>query len=111
GAALPANRIIDGHDILPTAKGQAKSPHETIFWASGGQFAARRGYWKLVINGKTFDRTPEGKKALTGDDALFLSDLDDDIGETHNRRHDHAKLVEDLEQATYAWAKECERNR
>lgn len=110
GAPLPGGRIIDGRDILPMAKGEAKSPHDTIFWASGGQFAARRGYWKLVINGKTFDRTPEGRKALTGDDTLFLSDLDDDIGETRNRRHDHPKLVEDLEQATYAWAKECEQN-
>lgn len=111
GAVLPSDRTIDGHDILAMAKGEAKSPHDTIFWASSGQLAARRGYWKLVINGKTYDRTPEGRKPLTGDDALFLSNLDDDIGETRNRRHDQPKLVEDLEQATYAWSRQCKENR
>ncbi len=110
GVDLPSDRIIDGHDILPMAKAEAKSPHQTIFWSSSGQLAARRGYWKLVINGKTFDRTPQGKQALTGDDALFLSNLDDDVGETHNLRHDHTDMVNDLEQATHAWVKDCEQN-
>ena len=39
----------------------------------------RRGKWKLVKDGKLFDGTPSDK-ALTGEDVLFLSNLDEDPG-------------------------------
>ncbi|MEO7144325.1 MAG: sulfatase-like hydrolase/transferase [Bryobacteraceae bacterium] len=111
GIELPGDRVIDGRDVLQMAQGRAKSPHDAVFWSSGGQLAARQGYWKLVIDGKTFDRTPQARVALTGEDALFLSNLDDDIGETRNQRGGHAAMVNDLERRTRAWAKECEEDR
>ena len=78
GAALPADRTLDGSDALPMAASGAKSPHDAIFWSCGGQLAVRRGKWKLVKDGKTFDGTPDGDKPLAGDDALFLSNLEED---------------------------------
>jgi hypothetical protein len=74
GAELPADRTLDGFDALPVVQGEP-SRQDAIYWSSGRQLAVRRGKWKLVEDGKTFDGTPDGDKALTGDDALFLSNL------------------------------------
>ncbi|MEK7408884.1 MAG: sulfatase-like hydrolase/transferase [Acidobacteriota bacterium] len=90
GAAVPADRTIDGRDVLPVAAAGAKSPHEALFWSSGGQLAVRRGRWKLVKDGRLADQK------LTGEDALFLSDLEEDPGESRNRRRDHPALVDEL---------------
>jgi len=76
---------VDGSDILAVATSQAKSPHPELFWAQNGQLATRRGKWKLVLNGVLHDRTPSGGK-MTGDDAVFLSNLDEDPGEMTNLR-------------------------
>jgi arylsulfatase A-like enzyme len=48
GAPLPADRKIDGVDLLPfvnrTATGQ---PHQALFWRSGGYRVVRDADWKL----------------------------------------------------------------
>lgn len=103
GVAIPDGLIIDGHDALPMAASQAPSPHDAIFWSEGKQLAVRRGPWKLVRNGTTRDGTAEGNKPLEGDDALFLSDLDKDPGETMNLRHANPALVDDLLTSAEKW--------
>jgi len=110
GVEVPRDRTIDGRNILPVASSHGKSPHEEIFWANGEQLAVRRGKWKLVINGITYDRTPEGHTPLAGDDALFLSDLEKDPGETTNLRHEQPQVVDDLATAAHQWRREVEKN-
>jgi len=103
GIALPTDRTFDGFDALPMAAAQAKSQHDAIFWSSGGQLAVRRGTWKLVKNGKTFDGTPAGDQPLAGDDALFLSNVDDDPNESKNLRHQYPALADELETLAEQW--------
>jgi len=110
GVPAPSDRTIDGRDVLPLATARAKSPHEALFWSSGGQLAVRRGKWKLVKDGFEADGTPEGQKKLGGDDALFLSDLEQDPGETRNRRHDEPALVDELLTLAQRWLEEVKRN-
>jgi arylsulfatase A-like enzyme len=105
GAALPPDRIVDGRNVLPVAASGERSPHAEVFWANGGQLAVRRGKWKLVLNGIAYGRAPEDRKPLTGDDAIFLSDLDADPGETRNLRHQYPQIVDELSTMTYAWRK------
>ncbi len=107
GVEPPQDRVIDGRDILSVAKGEAKSPHEAIYWSNGKQLAIRRGDWKLVIDGITYDGTPDGHKPLTGDDALFLSDLSKDPGETTNLRHEHPEMVDELSSMVHKWHDEA----
>ncbi len=96
---LPAGRTTDGRNILPVATSKAKSPHEALVWASGDQMAIRRGKWKLVSNGsEAADGTM--RERMTGDDAMFLSDLDTDPGEKRNLRRENPNVVDEL--ATYA---------
>ena len=63
----------------------------------------RRGQWKLVINGIEYGRTEASRKPLEGDDALFLSNLEEDPGESHNLRHQHPELVDELAGAVHRW--------
>ncbi len=71
-------------NIWPVLTAGANSPHEFVAWAEGPQLAIRRGNWKLVLNGVTHDGTPEGNKPLQGEDAVFLSNLEEDPGESRN---------------------------
>jgi arylsulfatase A-like enzyme len=99
GAKLPTGRTLDGLDALaPAYRG-----HDALFWSIGGQLAVRRGDWKLVKDGKTHDGTPAGEKPLTGDDAVFLSNLAEDPGESINLRHRHPEVADELLSLAQKW--------
>jgi arylsulfatase A-like enzyme len=110
GAALPADRTIDGRNIWPVLTAGSTSPHSYICWAEGPQLAIRKGRWKLVLNGVTHDGSPNGSKPLEGEDSVFLSDLETDPGETANLRHQHPELVDELQTLVHQWRKEVEQN-
>jgi arylsulfatase A-like enzyme len=103
GVKLPTGRTIDGRDVLSVATSGARSPNDAVFWASGKQLAVRRGKWKLVINGIVYDGSPDGNKPLQGDDAMFLSNLEEDPGESRNLRRKYPELVDELATAIYRW--------
>jgi len=109
GASLPADRTLDGFDALPLATSGARSSHDALYWSIGGQLAVRRGAWKLVQNGKTHDGTPQGNRPLTGEDAVFLSNLEEDPGESVNLRRKHPELVDDLMTSTQRWLAEVKK--
>jgi arylsulfatase A-like enzyme len=110
GVPVPADRTMDGFDALPMAVSGAKSKHDAIFWSSGGQLSVRRGSWKLVNHGKVFDGTPAGEKALEGDDAVFLSNVDDDPGESKNLRHENPAMADELLTLAQKWLDDVKRN-
>lgn len=51
GAKLPANRMIDGRDLMPLLSGKTtKGPHEAVFAMGGGDLRLlRSGKWKLHV--------------------------------------------------------------
>lgn len=102
-AGVSAPDGMDGFSLLPTLTQGAPSPHEALFWSSMNQLAVRRGKWKLVVGGRDYGRTPDGGKPLTGEDALFLSNLDEDPGETKNLRRAHPNLVDELATLVNRW--------
>lgn len=110
GAPLPQDRTMDGRNIWPVVTQGAPSPHEYLCWAEGPQLAILRGQWKLVLNGVTHDGRPDGNKPLTGDDAVFLSNLSQDPGETKNLRHDHPEITDQLQTLVHQWRQEVENN-
>ena len=109
GVPLPTDRTIDGRDMLPVAASGTKSPHDALFWASGGQLAVRRGRWKLVQNGFVADGTADNRKRLEGPDALFLTDLVEDPAESRNRRADNPQLADELAALAARWLDEQKR--
>jgi arylsulfatase A-like enzyme len=103
GAKLPEGYTVDGSDMFPVAAANAKSPHDAIFWTQGGQLAIRKGKWKLVVNGFTAENWPQGSKPLEGEDAMFLSDLESDPGESHNLRRARPEVLDELATLAYKW--------
>jgi hypothetical protein len=59
-----------------------------------------------VVNGATYDRTPGGGQPLTGEDAVFLSDLEKDRGETTNLRRRHPQVADELMTLLAKWKKD-----
>jgi uncharacterized sulfatase len=49
GIPLPADRTVDGRDILPVLRSQAPSPHETLYFYKGKRLVGvRHGDWKYL---------------------------------------------------------------
>ena len=93
---MPANRIIDGVDLLPHLEDRIKPPpHETLFWRVAwpavGVRAIRKGNWKLV----KLDRRP-----------TELYDLSNDIKESTNLAEQNPDIVEELSKALSKWDSE-----
>ncbi len=110
GAELPSDRTLDGRDMWPVIAEGASSRHEYVAWSNGQQLAVRKGDWKLVLNGIVYDGTPAGNKPLTGDDAVFLSNLSKDPGEKINLRHQHPDITDSLQTLVQNWRKDVEKN-
>ena len=110
GAKLPSDRTFDGRNIWPVLAENAPSPNPYVAWAQGPQLAIRKGKWKLVLNGVTHDGTPAGQKPLEGEDAVFLSDLDQDPGESRNLRRQHPEIVDELQTLLSEWRAGAESN-
>ena len=92
GAIVPADRIIDGKDIMPLMRdANAKSPHEYFWYYQNNQLAAVRDAagWKL-----TLDDQPE------------LFNVRTDPGESKKLAAAHPKIVKRLQNAAEAARKD-----
>jgi arylsulfatase A-like enzyme len=68
GVSVDPSWKLDGVNLLPYLKGQrSDSPHASLFWRLGGQFAIRSGDWKLVRYDEAADhqdiRSAQNQKA------------------------------------------------
>jgi uncharacterized sulfatase len=98
-ARLPADRSVDGVDLMPFLRGDAQGrPHPTLVWRSGPYQALRDGDWKLQVS----DRPPQAR--------LFDLEADplehDDLAEQEPARVEamrRALEVHDREQAAPLW--------
>lgn len=51
GATLPADRKIDGVNLVPYVRGERNDrPHDVLFWRGGDYRAVRAGDWKLQVS-------------------------------------------------------------
>lgn len=83
GAALPADRIVDGVNLLPWLRGERDdAPHEALFWRSGHYQAVRAGNWKLQRS----DRPAR----------VWLFDLGTDPTEQHDLSQERPDVVDAL---------------
>lgn len=92
----PEAYALDGRDILPVMTEGADSPHEELFWEMEGQTAVRRGRYKLVLNGQLVETEPP-------QEAVFLSDLLEDPGETVDLAERMPELTRELTERALRW--------
>jgi arylsulfatase A-like enzyme len=105
GIPIPDDRVIDGKDILPMARGETTTPHEKIFWKIREQLAMREGRWKFILS---------GRESFEKDESLppvFLADLEADPGETTNLAEAKPELVAQLKETLLAWDKDVQSRR
>jgi arylsulfatase A-like enzyme len=93
GLPLPADRIIDGQDLLQPRR-EATLAQRPLFWRSDFNRAARFEQWKLLHNKKT--------------NSIHLFDLSNDIGERRNVAQQHPEIVKQLMALLDAWESELE---
>jgi arylsulfatase A-like enzyme len=98
GASADLAHPFEGKDLTAVLTRNAPTPHDALFWQSGGQEAARSGRWKLVRDGRTDDGKP-----LPAPDDVFLSDLERDPGESSNLAAKHPEVVNDLNRRLDTW--------
>ncbi|WP_117880555.1 sulfatase-like hydrolase/transferase [Aureibaculum luteum] len=92
---------IDGIDLSSMLMNtQQKSPRTSAFWKYGSQWVVRDGKWKLIAYPK--DTSHKGELDLEGD-ALFLSNLDEDVSEMTNLASKHPEIVKKLIKKYIEW--------
>jgi arylsulfatase A-like enzyme len=101
GAAVPADRVIDGVDLTPILFGAGPSHHEFFCYYRGTQlYALRKGSFKAHF----ITRSAYGSDAPVSHNPPLLFDLGHDAGEQFNVAASHPDLLADV-------AKEVERHR
>ncbi|MEI8372791.1 MAG: sulfatase [Planctomycetota bacterium] len=99
--ALAAQRVgskwrIDGVNLMPFLTGSQGTPHESLCWEYGQQWAIRQGQWKL-----TFALSSKTAKTPT----LGLYDLSQDVGESRDLSLTQPDRVKQLQTAWASWRK------
>ncbi|MEM1293750.1 MAG: sulfatase-like hydrolase/transferase [Verrucomicrobiota bacterium] len=103
GGTVKQASQLDGVNLLPWLNGKRDdSPHKSLFWRFGTQWAIRHGDWKLV-------QAREGKTgsiqiAETGPVRLF--DLSNDLAETNDLATALPEKVAELQQFWDTWAEQ-----
>ena len=104
GGRIPADRIIDGKNILPILEGkETESPHDAFYYYGRNDLQAiRSGPWKMHFPHKS--RAGTGPTPSHGipvpyhypEIGLSLFNLETDIGETTNLIYQHPDIVKRL---------------
>jgi uncharacterized sulfatase len=91
GAAVPADRKLDGVDLVPYIRGeQVGVPHETLFWREGYQQTVLHNGWKLI-------RSDQPDKPVGIGQKKWLFDLRADPTEQQNLAARYPERVAALE--------------
>jgi arylsulfatase A len=113
GAALPAERVIDGRDIWPllSQPSAATSPHDALhFYWGAERHAVRSGRWKLHLPHPYQSLESAGRDGRPGkyvrkEIELSLFDLETDPGEAVDVASQHpdvvARLMQHVEHACW----------
>jgi len=106
GVPLPADRIIDGEDILPVLTGTSPSPHDTLyFYDTRTLLAVRHQQWKYH---RRFRTDNAGYWPLQ--QGPFLFDLGSDPNESYSLIEPRPETAAELASMLDAWEARMEAN-
>jgi uncharacterized sulfatase len=99
GIPLPADRIIDGEDIMPVLAGQAPSPHDTLFFYNTRTLVAvRHRQWKYH---RRYTTDNAGYWPLR--QGPFLFNLESDPNESYSLVESEPEAAVELAAMLEAW--------
>ena len=106
GLPPPADRVVDGKDLLPVLKGEAGSLHDTIYYYKGrGLMGVRHGDWKYLRRHMTDNG---GYASLS--QGPFLFNLELDPNESYSLIESEPEMAAMLVGMMDDWEAEIERN-
>jgi uncharacterized sulfatase len=106
GIPLPADRTIDGANMLPVLKGEAPSPHETLFYYRGTALqGVRNGNWKYLRRHMTDNGSYASRRQ-----GPFLFNLEQDPNESYSLIESKPGVAAALERTMQDWEKELQAN-
>jgi arylsulfatase A len=80
GVPLPADRVIDGQNLLPVLREEASSPHEALYYFKGQRLlGVRQGKWKYLRRHMTDNGGYAGLRQ-----GSFLFNLETDPNESYS---------------------------
>ena len=92
GAKAPEAVKMDGFDMLPILRGEAKSPRQEMFWQRRGDKAARFEQWKWLDSAK----------------GSGLYNLSTDLGEKHDLTKEKPEIAQMMRERFAAWQAEMD---
>ena len=92
---------LDGKNLLPYVVEGKKLEERDICWEMDTQTAIRRGKWKLVLDGQLVE-------GALPQDAIHLSDIEDDRAEKVNLKDTFPEIAQELSQAALLWRERIE---
>jgi arylsulfatase A-like enzyme len=92
GSKSPEGVKLDGFDMLPILRGEAKSPRKEMFWQRRSDKAARFENWKWLESTK----------------GNGLYDVSTDIGETHDLSAERPEIAKMMRERFAAWRAEMD---
>jgi len=103
---LPEVRL-DGKSLCTVIESaEAPDPHETFYWQLSrgpeARWALREGNWKLL--GNPLD--PTDQDSISPEDALFLVNLEDDVGERRNLAREYPQILAGLQKLRAGYLEE-----
>ncbi len=106
GVPLPQDRIIDGKDILPVLKGEASSPHDTLFYYDTRTLlAVRHQHWKYHRRYRT-----DNAAFWPLQQGPFLFDLNTDPNESYSLIESQPERAAELSAMLEAFDADMEAN-
>jgi uncharacterized sulfatase len=106
GLPLPADRTIDGANMLPVLKGEAPSPHETLFYYRGTALqGVRQGDWKYLRRHMTDNGSYASRRQ-----GPFLFNLERDPNESYSLIESEPEVAARLERTMQDWEHQVRAN-
>ena len=111
-AELPADRIIDGKNILGLLTGEeSDSPHEALFFYHHDRLeAVRGGKWKYYreLNTYVYPKPLDKRIGAAAEGPPYLYDLEQDPSESYNLYSNHPDVAQKLSDMMAEWEKSLE---
>lgn len=99
GVPSPADRIVDGRNLLPLLRGEADTVHDTLYYYKGNRLlGVRHGCWKYLRRHMTDNG---GYASLQ--QGPFLFDLSSDPNESYSLIESEPERAAELAQMLDAW--------
>lgn len=99
---------LEGRSLRAVLEKNSASPHDHLIWKMGHRWAVRQGNWKLLFEPIDPAGNPETPWEPVAE-GLYLTNLQDDIGETENVIDEHQDVASALEAIYQRWLEDAQK--